>query len=257
MRQALRVTLFMVLVSMSLLAQAPEVKFIADTLVVQADGTYEADPDLATLTFQIFSQDTEIKKAYETAAQSVQKIADIAQKNGLKKDDITTGVLTVTPFYGGDRKKKARSYSVQGQVILKVRDFSHIGAILDGSVEDGVTDFRSLTYSLSDEEAAKKEAVAQAMRRAVGRASIALEQKGQKLGTLRYMSLDVKQLFGVAQMESYDYSALGFAAERESGGGGGFWGKNKTAPPPPPPPPVAHPQKISVTATVQCAFQIQ
>jgi len=46
-----------------LAAQAPELKFIADTVVVQADGTYEADPDLATLTFQIFSQDKEIKKA--------------------------------------------------------------------------------------------------------------------------------------------------------------------------------------------------
>ena len=28
---------------------SPDVKFIADTLVVQADGRYEADPDLATL----------------------------------------------------------------------------------------------------------------------------------------------------------------------------------------------------------------
>jgi uncharacterized protein YggE len=257
MKQALRVTVFVLLGCLSLLAQTPEVKFIADTLVVEADGTYEADPDLATMTFQIFSQDTEIKKAYDTAAQSVQKIADIAQKNGLKKEDIITGVLTVAPVYGGDRKKKARSYYVQGHVVLNVRDFSHIGAILDGSVEDGVTDFRSLTYSLSDEEAAKKEAVAQAMRRAVGRASIALQQKGQKLGTLRYMSLDVKQLFGVAQMESYDY-LNGSVTDRESSGGGfGLFAKKMAPPPPPPPPPVAHPQKISVTATVQCAFQIQ
>lgn len=43
--------------SVSMSAQTPETKVIADTLVVQADGTYEADPDLATLTFQIFSQD--------------------------------------------------------------------------------------------------------------------------------------------------------------------------------------------------------
>jgi uncharacterized protein YggE len=49
--------------SLSATAQAPEVKFIADTLVVQADGTYEADPDLATMTFQIFSQDKDIKHA--------------------------------------------------------------------------------------------------------------------------------------------------------------------------------------------------
>jgi uncharacterized protein YggE len=74
-------------------------------------------------------------------------------KNNLQKQDIATGVLTVTPQYEGDRKKRARSYYVQGQVVLRVRDFSKIGPILDGSVEDNVADFRSLTYSLSDEEA--------------------------------------------------------------------------------------------------------
>jgi uncharacterized protein YggE len=41
-------------------AQTPEVQFIADTLVVQADGTYEADPDLATMTFQIFSRERDV-----------------------------------------------------------------------------------------------------------------------------------------------------------------------------------------------------
>jgi hypothetical protein len=37
-------------------AQNPDVRFIADTLIVQAEGTYETDPDLATLTFHISSQ---------------------------------------------------------------------------------------------------------------------------------------------------------------------------------------------------------
>jgi len=98
-------------------------KFIADTLVVQADGTYDADPDQATLTFQIFAQDKDIKRAYDTATQSMQRVVEIAQCNGLAKDDIRSGVLTVSPYYEGDRKKRARSYSVQGQEVLKVHDF--------------------------------------------------------------------------------------------------------------------------------------
>ena len=237
--------------SLSAIAQTPEVKFIADTLVVQADGTYEADPDLATMTFQIFSQDKDIKHAYAAATQSMQRIGDLAAQNGLKKTDVTTGVLTVAPIYEGDRKKRARSYYVQGNIVLSIRDFARIGPILDGSVEDGVADFRSLTYSLADEEAAKKQAVAEAMRRAVGRASIALEQKGQKLGALRYMSLDVKQLVGVAQLQTlYTYSA-----EAVEGNTSGLWERKRIAPPPPPPPP--QPQKITVSASVQCAFQIQ
>src|SRR6267143_6307955 len=77
-------------------AQNPELKFIADSLVVQADGTYDADPDLATLTFQIFAQDKDIKRAYETATRSMLHIVDIAHGNGLAKDDIR-GVAALSP----------------------------------------------------------------------------------------------------------------------------------------------------------------
>jgi uncharacterized protein YggE len=78
-------------------AQAPELKFIADTLVVQADGTYEADPDLATMTFRIFSQEKELKKAYDAATQSMQRIETVAANNGLAKEDVRSGILTVAP----------------------------------------------------------------------------------------------------------------------------------------------------------------
>jgi hypothetical protein len=237
--------------SVQLVAQTPELKFIADTLVVQAQGTYKADPDLATMTFDVFAQDKDLKHAYDTAGVSMQRIVDLAERNGLRKEDISSGTLTVNPIYTGDRKKNARSYTVQGQLTLRIHDFSKIGTILDGSVEDGVADFRSLEYSLDDEEAAKKQAVADAMRHAIGRASIALEQKGQKLGALKYMSLDVSQLSGVAQLVSLDAGASNSAAFE-----GAFW-QRRQAGPPPPPPPMSHPEKIAVTASVQCAFQIQ
>jgi uncharacterized protein YggE len=239
-------------ISVSSWAQGPELKFIADTLVVQADGTYEADPDLATMTFHIFSQDKELKKAYDAASQSMARISTLATNNGLKREDVSTGVLTVAPIYDGDRKKRARSYYVQGEMVLRVRDFSRIGPILDGSVDDGIADFRSVAYSLSDEETAKKQAVAEAMRRAIGRATIALQQKGQKLGGLRYMSLDVQHLVGVAQLQNLPMAMETVDVSASSSGG---FLHRKEAPPPPPPP--AQPQKITVRASVQCAFQIE
>src|SRR5437016_8673133 len=141
--------------------QAPEVKFVADTLVVQAEGVYEADPDLAIMTFNISSQEKELKDAYGKATQSMRTIVAAAERNGLGKDAIQTGILTVTPFYEGDRKKRARSYREQGNVALKIADFSKVGAIMDESVQEGIADFRSLTYSLSNPEAAKQKAIAE------------------------------------------------------------------------------------------------
>jgi uncharacterized protein YggE len=237
-----------------LVAQNSDVKFIADTLVVQAEGKFEADPDLATLTFSVFAQDKNLKQTYDQASQSMRKIANVAEKNGLKKEDVTFGVLTVRPYYEGDKKKRARFYTVQGQIVLSVRDFSKLGPLLEDSVEDGITDFRSLTYSLADEEAARQHAAAAAMRSAIGRASALLEQKGQKIGILRFANLDVKQIVGVSNMSVYSVAEFNTEASTVSGGGGWFGSAKKVAPPPPPPP---QPEKITVSATVQCAFQIQ
>ncbi len=249
-------TAFFVIGNVPAVAQTTDIKFIADTLVIQADGIYETDPDLATLTFDVSAQDKDLKQTYDRASQAIQKIIALANKNGLQKEDVASGVLTVRPYYDGEKRKKAKSYLVSGQITLKVRDFSKLGPILEGSVEDGTTDFRSLTYSLANEEAAKQKAVAEAMRRAMGRASAALEQKGQKVGALRFANLDVKQLVGVSRMDVYQmaqYSTALMETVTVSGGGAGR--ERKVAPPPPPALP--QPEKITVSATVQCAFQIQ
>jgi uncharacterized protein YggE len=239
--------------------QNPDVKFIADTLVVQAEGTYDTDPDLATLTFDISTQDKELKQTYDRASQSMQKIVSLAERNGLTKADLSSGVLTVRPYYDGDRRKKAKYYIVQGQITLKVRDFSKLGPILEGSIEDGITDVRSLTYSLADEEAAKQRAVGEAMHRAVGRANAALEQKGQKIGVLRFANLDIKQLVGLSGMNVYGMSRFETSVAQtvavEGRASGWPWGGAKKAAPSPPPP-LPRPEKITVSATVQCAFQI-
>lgn len=253
---SLFIVLFVLFAPLLAAAQQPEVKFIADTLVVQAEGSYESDPDLAIMTFDISSQEKELKEAYTKATQSMRTVVAVAERNGLAKDAIQTGVLTVTPFYEGDRKRRARAYRVQGHVVLRVQDFSKVGPIMDDSVQDGIADFRSLNYELSNEEAAKQKAVADAMHRAAGRATVALEQTKQKLGPARSVSLEVQNLIGIAQIQGLQYYASDSLEERSSGGGLFSLGSARRVAPPPPPPPV-QPGKITITANVQCVFQIE
>jgi uncharacterized protein YggE len=100
-------------------AQQPEVKFIADTLVVQAEGSYESDPDLAIMTFDVSSQEKELKEAYTKATQSMRTVVAVAERNGLAKDAIQTGVLTVTPFYECRIfPRSARSWTIQCKTAL-------------------------------------------------------------------------------------------------------------------------------------------
>jgi uncharacterized protein YggE len=148
---------------------------------------------------------------------------------------------------------------VQGQVVLRVQDFSKVGPIMDDSVQDGIADFRSLTYELSNEEAAKQKAVADAMHRAAGRATVALEQTKQKLGPARSVSLEVQNLIGLELIQGLPDDINAYEnGERPSSSGGGLFslGAAKKMAPPPPPPPV-QPEKITITASVQCVFQIE
>ena len=243
MKQAI-LSAWFVLVALPLAGQTQEAKFLADTLTVQAEGKYEADPDLATLTFHVSAQEKKLKRAYEQATRSMQRILELAERNGLAKQDISTGTLTVRPVYDwGDRKQRARAYRVEGKVILRLRDFARIGELIDESVENGIADFRSLTYSLADEEAAKQRAIAAAMRQAEAHARVAMTGNARRLGELRYVSVDVKQLAGIVQFVN---PLEGLRAETfalRSGVGV-------------PSPPEVVPEKISVAATVQCVFQI-
>jgi len=248
----LAVAFLCVAASRPVLAQQTGTKFMQDTIVVEAEGSFEADPDLAALTFDATSQDKNMKKAYDIAAQSMQRIVDLAQKSGIKKEDVSTGVLRVTPAYDRD-PNKAKSYAVRGFLTIKVRDFSQVGPLVDSAVQEGIVDFRSLSYSLQDEEAAKQKAVGAAMKNALGRATAALAQTGQKVGAIRYASVDVRQI-NVPQVSDFistdsvqPLESFGLHAKRAVSG----------APPPPPPLPSVSPEKITVSATVQCGFQIQ
>ena len=65
-----------VFIALSVAAQTQpnsDVKFVADTLIVQAEGSYETDPDLATLTFDVSSQEKQLKDAYGKASKSMSK----------------------------------------------------------------------------------------------------------------------------------------------------------------------------------------
>jgi hypothetical protein len=229
-------------------AQAQESKHIADTVTVQADATYEADPDLATLKFQVSATEKQLRKAYDLATASLDRILHLAERSGIAKPDVTTGAFTVTPDIDWrDHRRKPKAYRVESNVTFRLRDFTRLGEIIDEAVDSGIAEFRSLDFSLENEEDAKVRAVSLARERAEARARAALGN-GSRLGNIRFVGVDVQQVerfvstYWLRSQESF-----GFAAAESTNGA-------RTAPPPPVP--VGSPEKVRVHATVNCVFQI-
>ncbi len=248
MRRIYLVPVVVFAVPFAVAGQAQESKYIADTVTVQADATYEADPDLATLKFQVSATEKQLRKAYELATASLQRIMQLAERSGLDKSDLTTGAFTVTPDIDWrDRKRKPKAYRVESNVTFRLRDFTRLGEIIDEAVDSGIAEFRSLDFSLENEEGAKVRAVTLARERAEARARAALGN-GSRLGSLRYVGVDVQQVerfvstYWMRRQESF-----GFAASESANG---------VPAPPPPPVPAGSPEKMRVRATVSCVFQI-
>ena len=247
MKRAIPLVLLLLAGPLLAAAQAQDVKLLVDTIVVQAEGTYEADPDLATLTFVVFGEDKKLARAYELATEGLTRIVELAERNKVAKADVSAGVFSVTPLYDG--KRKPRAYRVHTTVTIKMRDLSRVAFVIDDAVEAGVAELRSASYSLADEEQAKQKAVAEAMRRAQQRARTAVGENGRQLGELRYANLDVKQPVAMVQFMTAGVSP-GF---EEEAGAGGLLSRAKVAAPLPP----IAPERITVRATAQCVFQIQ
>jgi len=251
MKRAIPLVLLLLAAPLLAAAQTQDVKLLVDTIVVQAEGTYEADPDLATLTFVVFAEDKRLARAYELATAGLTRIVELAERHNIAKADVTSSVFSVTPDYGG--KRKPRSYTVQSTVTVRLRDLNRVALVIDDAVESGVAEFRSASYSLEDEETAKQKAVAEAMRRAQQRARTAVGENGRQLGELRHATLDIKM----------DIRWASFGLERvaflTAGVVPGFGAGRATAPSPPPPPPYSEvaPERIKITATASCVFQIQ
>jgi len=227
-------------------AHSQDVKLPLDTLTVEATGEFEAEPDRATIAFFIRVQERGMRKAYDLAGASLQRILQVAQRNGLGSREIQTGRLSVLPVQDwNDKKLKARAYRVEGTVKLIVTDFAKIGPLIDDSVQEGIVDFRSLTYSLVDEESAKQQAITQAMHRAQSRAKAALGENGRQLGALRTISVDVQTVQPRTQLLGYAGGLAMMRADDDA--------KMALAPPAAD----SSPERVRVLANVKCLYQVQ
>jgi len=234
-------------------AHAQEVKLVADSVAVQADGTFEADPDLAALVFSIRVQEKELKQAYAKADAALDRILQLAQRNGLGKQEISTGALTVAPQQDwNDRKIKVRAYRVERRVTFRLKDFTKIGTLIDEAVQDEITEFRSLAFTLENEEKAKQQAIAEASKNAEARARAALNDGGRKLGALRSINVEVRQLVGVTQVDTRSINGLALMIEAK-----GLVDAARRAQLSSAALAEAAPEKIRVTASVQCLYQLQ
>jgi uncharacterized protein YggE len=183
---------FKVAVTVAFLAAMPgaghaEEKAMERTITVSATGTAEAEPDQARITSGVATEAPNAREALTGNNEAMNKVVAELKAKGIDGKDIQTASFTVEPVidYKDGQPQKIRGYRVSNQVIVVVRDLGTLGTVLDDLVTAGANQVQGLSFEVSKAETlkdeARKDAIANALRRAKLLAAAAGAEVGQVL----------------------------------------------------------------------------
>ena len=166
---------------------------------VSGEGEVVAIPDIAQFTFQVITEGGVSIADLQT--QNVEKTNNaiaFVKLQGVEEKDIKTQNFSLDPRYqyyncsvrplgsGVEACPPAEivGYTVTQTVQVKVRDFTKIGVIVSGVVENGANSVSQLSFTIDDPDVAESEARAQAIQRAREKAEAVAKAGGFSVGRL-------------------------------------------------------------------------
>jgi uncharacterized protein YggE len=158
------------------------------TITVSATGTAEAEPDQARITSGVATEAPTARDALTANSEAMNKVIAALKTKGIDAKDIQTASFNVEPVmdYSKDGQPPTlRGYRVSNQVVVIVRDLGNLGTVLDDLVSAGANQIQGLAFEVSKAETlkddARKDAIANALRRAKLLATAAGAEVGQVL----------------------------------------------------------------------------
>jgi uncharacterized protein len=183
---------------------------------VSADGRSISIPDVAAFTFSVITQGgKDITKTQSDNTASMNKAIAFVKKSGVEDKDIKTQNYNLQPRYQYYNCVNPASsikpcpppeivgYDISQTVLVKVRDFSKVGEILAGVVNNGANSVSDFQFTIDDPTSVQDAARAEAIQKAKVKAEAIAKAGGFTLG----------RLLGITEggnfPRSYDYALKG------------------------------------------------
>lgn len=172
---------------------------------VSGEGKVITVPDVAEFTFSVVTEGgTDIAGLQSDNTKKINQAIAFVKSNGVDVKDIKTQSYNLTPRYqyyscpgpirsgnGGVEPcppPEIVGYTIIQVVLVKVRDFTIIGGILAGIVENGVNIVSQLNFTIDDPDQPQNEARAEAIVKAKEKAKSIAKTAGFNLGRLLSIS---------------------------------------------------------------------
>lgn len=157
-----------------------------DTVTVAAVGKVEGRPDLAVVHLGISATDESAQLAMDELARRQNAVIDALENGvGLADDQVRTGNITLRRNCRYDRSLErtvCRGYAARTSVTAETTDLDQVGTIIDAALRAGARALNGVSFERTEDDAALREALAQAMELARAKADTLARSAGRTLG---------------------------------------------------------------------------
>ncbi len=157
----------------------------SDIFTVTGEGTVSIKPDIAYVNVGIQKNATTVKQVQTQINDVINKVSDALKTLGIDSKNIQTTNYSINPNYDwSNSTQKITGYTASTQLKVKITDLDKINDVIDSATTNGANQVSNITLDVDNrqvaEESARKDAVAQATKKAEEASKIA----GFKLGKI-------------------------------------------------------------------------
>ncbi|PLX27296.1 hypothetical protein C0581_03505 [Candidatus Parcubacteria bacterium] len=144
------------------------------TIMVDAVGTVEVKPDVATLRMGVTTQADTVQNAQTENTEKMNALHLRIEALGISRDDVKTTNYDVYPQYDwtAEEGSELAGYEVSQSVMIKMKDTDVAEKVLALAGELGITDVGQLEYIVDDREVYLAEARKDALKKIADKAAV-------------------------------------------------------------------------------------
>jgi uncharacterized protein YggE len=163
----------------------------APTITGSASSDVKFVPDRATVRISVQTRASTAAAAAADNASKQNAVLNSLRSLGLPNEQLSTAGYSVTPEYRYQPNQAPTlvGYTVTNTIVADVRDLKLLGKVLDAALTNGANLISSLDFYASNTDAARRQAVSDAVAKARAEAEVAARAAGGQLGTL--LSLNI------------------------------------------------------------------
>lgn len=149
---------------------------------VNGTGEIRVSADTAVISLGVNARDKDVLKAQQKVNESIASIRTTLTGQGVKEENINTEFINIYVTYDYQNgEEEFAAYNASSTLAIKITDMESIGSLIDAAFAAGANTLNGISFSASDTEEAKSEALKKAVEDAAKKADILAQASGLKI----------------------------------------------------------------------------